>query len=243
MARKDWYYVHLPMLLAKRLDQFLQTPRAKSTGMTNKPELLRHVINKFLDEQEAFYNNIEYVEDFISEMKDCDHMIVSNEIRFKEIVNAFIKRGINYNQMNILLIYRKEEQKYLRTLDKIPNINSLFNSEEITIIPADDAFYNDRFFVEPIIKKLSSIMSLAKQKSKKGLNLLGTLPGKLIEEGRYNDAVGLEYTITEAVKTFEIPVTILCLYSSIPADLEDRLSEYHDIIIERRSPGLTAEMR
>jgi len=115
--------------------------------MTNKPELLRHVINKFLDEQEAFYNNIEYVEDFISEMKDCDHMILTfnNEIQFKEIVNAFIKRGINYNQMNILLIYRKEEQKYLRTLDKIPNINSLFNSQEITIIPADDGFYNGRF--------------------------------------------------------------------------------------------------
>src|SRR5215831_5494732 len=145
MARKDWYYLHLPKLLIKRLDQFLQTPRAKSTGMTNKSELLRHVINKFLDEQEAFYNNIEYVEDFISEMKERDHMTLTfnNEIQFKEIVNAFIKRGINYNQINILLIYRKEEQKYLRTLEKIPNINSLFNSQEITIIPADDGFHND----------------------------------------------------------------------------------------------------
>ena len=46
MARKDWYYMHLPKLLIKRLDQFLQTSRAKNTGMTNKPELLRHVINK-----------------------------------------------------------------------------------------------------------------------------------------------------------------------------------------------------
>jgi hypothetical protein len=70
-------------------------------------------------------------------------------------------------------------------------------------------------------------MSLAEQKSKKGLNFLGTLPGKLIEQGRYNDALGLEHT-----------VTILCLYNSIPVDLEDRLSEYHDIIIKHRSPGL-----
>jgi hypothetical protein len=242
MARKDWYYMHLPKLLVKRLDQFLQTPRAKSTGMTNKSELLRHVINKFLDEQEAFYNNIEYVEDFISEMKERDHMTLTfnNEIQFKEIINAFIKRGINYNQINILLIYRKEEQKYLRTLDQIPNINSLFNSQEITIIPADDGFHNGSFFVEPIIKRLSGIMSLAKQKSKKGLNVLGTLPGKLIEQGRYNDAVGLEHTFNEAIKTFEIPVTILCLYNSIPADLEDRLSEYHDIIIKRTSTGAIA---
>jgi hypothetical protein len=85
-------------------------------------------------------------------------------------------------------------------------------------------------------------MSLAQQESKKGLNLLSSLAGKLIEQGRYNDAIGLEHTVTEAVKTFEIPVTILCLYSSIPADLEDRLSEYHDIIIERRSPVLATHL-
>jgi hypothetical protein len=35
MGRKDWYYVHIPKLLIKRLDQFLQTPRAKSMGMVN----------------------------------------------------------------------------------------------------------------------------------------------------------------------------------------------------------------
>ena len=52
-------------------------------------------------------------------------------------------------------------------------------------------------------------MSLAKQRSKSGLNALGTLPGKLIEQGTYNDAVGLEHTFNEAIKTIEIPVTIL----------------------------------
>jgi hypothetical protein len=57
MDRKDWYYVHFP-----KLDQFLQTPRAKSMGMTNKSELLRHIINEFLDEQEAFYNKMESME-------------------------------------------------------------------------------------------------------------------------------------------------------------------------------------
>jgi hypothetical protein len=55
MGRKDWYYVQIPKLLIKRLDQFLQTPRAKSMGMVNKSELLRHVINEFFDEQEAFW--------------------------------------------------------------------------------------------------------------------------------------------------------------------------------------------
>ncbi|MGA9150114.1 MAG: hypothetical protein WBZ36_06030 [Candidatus Nitrosopolaris sp.] len=58
MGRKDWYNVHLPKLLTKRLDQFLETPRARSMGMSNKPDLLRHVINDFLEEQEVFYKNL-----------------------------------------------------------------------------------------------------------------------------------------------------------------------------------------
>ena len=70
MGRKDWYYVHLPKLLIKRLDQFLETPRARTMGMSNKPEVVRRVINEFLDDQEALYNNIDYIEDFILEMKD-----------------------------------------------------------------------------------------------------------------------------------------------------------------------------
>ena len=39
-------------------------------GMSNKPEVVRRVINEFLDDQEALYNNIDYIEDFILEMKD-----------------------------------------------------------------------------------------------------------------------------------------------------------------------------
>jgi hypothetical protein len=106
MGRKDWYYVHLPKLLTKRLDQFLQTPRAKSMGMSNKPELLRHVINQFLEEQEALYNKIDYAGDIILEMKDRDHVVFTynDESQFKEIINAHVKRGVDRNQINVLLI-------------------------------------------------------------------------------------------------------------------------------------------
>jgi hypothetical protein len=57
-------------------------------GMANKSELLRHVINKFLDEQEAFYNKMESVEDFVPEMKDHDHIVLTfnNESQFKELL-------------------------------------------------------------------------------------------------------------------------------------------------------------
>jgi hypothetical protein len=59
------------------------------------------------------------------------------------------------------------------------------------------------------------------------------LPTKLIEQGRYEDALQLENTFNEAIKGSEMPVTTLCLYKAVPENLEDRFSEYHDLIIKR----------
>jgi metal-responsive CopG/Arc/MetJ family transcriptional regulator len=188
MGRKDWYYVHLPKLLIKRLDQFLQTPRAKSMGMSSKPELLRRMINQFLDEQEALYNKMDYVSDIILEMKDRDHIVFtySNESQFKEIVNAYVKRGIDRNQINVLLIYTKEQQKFIESIDSVKDVSSLFNSQDIMIIPADEGFYDDdSFSATPSLKGIGKIGELAKHKSKNGLNVLATLPTKLIEQGRH----------------------------------------------------------
>jgi metal-responsive CopG/Arc/MetJ family transcriptional regulator len=236
MGRKDWYYVHLPKLLIKRLDQFLQTPRAKSMGMSNKPELLRHMINQFLDEQEALYNKMDYVGDVILETKDRDHVIFTynNESQFKEIVNAHVRRGVDRNQINVLLIYTKEQQKFIESIDKVENVNLLFNSQDIIIISADECFSDDgSFSVMPSLNSMHNIVELAKQKSKNGLNVLATLPSKLIEQGRYEEALQLENVSDEAIKGLEMPITVLCLYKAVPENLEDRFSEYHDLIIKR----------
>ena len=242
MGRKDWYYVHLPKLLIKRLDQFLQTPRAKSMAMSSKPELLRHVINQFLDEQEALYNKMDYVSDIILEMRDRDHIVFTynNESQFKEIVNAYVKRGIDRNQINVLLIYTKEQQKFIGSIDRVENVNPIFNSQDIMIIPADEGFYDDgSFSAIPSLNRIRDIGELAKQKSKNGLNVLATMPTKLIEQGRYEDALQLENISNEAIKGFEIPITVLCLYKAVPENLEDRFSEYHDLII-KRSAAITS---
>jgi metal-responsive CopG/Arc/MetJ family transcriptional regulator len=236
MGRKDWYYIHFPKLLIKRLDQFLQTPRAKSMGMSSKPELLRHVINQFLDEQEALYNKMDNVGDIILEMKDRDHIVFTynDESQFKDIVNAYIKRGIDHNQINVLLIYTKEQQKFIESIETVKNVDFLLNSQDIITIPADDGFYDDgSFSAIPSLNSIRDIGELAKRKSKDGLNVLATLPTKLIEQGRYEDALQLENMSNEAIKGFEIPITVLCLYKAVPENLEDRFLEYHDLIIKR----------
>ena len=203
MGRQDWYYVHLPKLLIKRLDQFLQTPKAKSMGMSSKPELLRYLINGFLEGEEALYSKMNYVSEVILKMEDGDHDVFTynNELQFNEIVTAVIRRGIDRNQINVLLIYTKERQKFIEELDKLENVNLLFNSQDIMIIPVDEGFYdNGSFSAIPSLNNIHNIMELAKQKSKNGLNVLATLPSMLIQQGRYEDALRLESEFNGAIK-------------------------------------------
>jgi hypothetical protein len=101
------------------------------------------------------------------------------------------------------------------------------------IVPADECFYDDgSFSAIPSLNRMRDIGELAKQKSKNGINVLATMGTKLIEQGRYEDALQLENISSEAIKGFEIPITVLCLYKAVPENLEDRFSEYHDLKYE-----------
>jgi hypothetical protein len=55
---------------------------------------------------------------------------------------------------------------------------------------------------------MRDISELAKQKSKNGLNVLAISPTKLIEQGKYEDALQLENMANEAIKGFEMPITV-----------------------------------
>ncbi|HTH22708.1 MAG TPA: MEDS domain-containing protein [Nitrososphaeraceae archaeon] len=235
MGRRDWYYVHLPKLLIKRLDSFIETPRAKSMGMTNRPELLRRVINEFLEEQEKLYNSLESIEEFILEMKDYDHLVITfnDKTQLQEIVINFVKRGINNNNLNVLFITREEEPEFINVLNNMKNVNSLFRSEDIMIVNADDYLQGGTYLIEPVIKSLDTIREKAKGRSKSGLSVIGTPPGVLIEQGKYDEANNIEIQFHEAIQKSGIPATFLCLYKSLPQELEGRFSECHDLIVKR----------
>jgi hypothetical protein len=85
--------------------------------------------------------------------------------------------------MNVLLIYTKEQQKFLESIDQVKNVNFLFNSQDMIIIPADECFSDDgSFSAMPSLNSMRNIVELAKQKSRNELNVLATLPTKLIEQ-------------------------------------------------------------
>src|SRR5919202_6299458 len=94
----------------------------------------------------------------------------NNESQFKEIVNAYVRRGIDRNQINVLLIYTKEQGKFIESIDAVQNVNFLFNSQDTMIIPSDECFYDDGSFSPmPSLNRMLDISELAKKKSKNGL--------------------------------------------------------------------------
>jgi len=93
------------------------------------------------------------------------------------------------------------------------------------MIPVEESAGNDSVWLDHVLKKLSDTVTLANNGLKAGLNVLGTVPGKLIEQGRYD----------EAMKEYETPITVICLYKSIPVILNERVPEYHDLIIKNKN--------
>ena len=128
LGRKDWDYIGIPKLLTKRLENFLKTPQAKKSGIYKKSELLRNAIIQYLDEQEKRLDNMESIDDFIVDMKEGDHILITynNNQQLSEIVSSSTKRSIDKNQLFVLFISKQEEVLFLQAMEKTMDINYSF---------------------------------------------------------------------------------------------------------------------
>lgn len=236
MGRKDWAYVNLPKLLLKRMDKFLEGRQARQLGIFNKSELVRNLVNEFLLEQEKHYDGMDSIDEFISEVEYGDHLaiILNDEKQFDELVYAYAKRGIAMNAINVLLGNRIDEPRFLRALKQIKNVDSLFNSEEIFYLYTDDYFHDGRFYVKPLFKKLDDLIELAKNKSMKGLFVLGYFSGRVYDEGgSFEEVNSYESMWHEKAKENSLSVSVMCLYRSLSESHEERLGRCHHVILKR----------
>ena len=236
MGRKDWEYIGVPKLLANRLESFLKTPYAKKSGIFNKSELLRNAIIKYLEEQEKHFNNIISIDEFIFEVKEGDHILVtySNNQQLSEIVISYLKRSISNNELFVLFISKQQENIFVHSMGKIGDITTLYNKQEIIIIHTDDHYVEGNYSMDSIFTKFNEIKQVAQSKSKSGLNIIATIAGDLFTRQKYNDAISIESKCHKSINTvFDFPVTLLCLYKSIPEEFEEISLENHDVVLKK----------
>jgi len=234
LGRKDWDYIGVPKILVRRLENYLKTPHAKRSGIFNKYELLRNAIIKYLEEQEKHLNNIESVDDFIFEMREGDHILVTynNNQQLSEIVSSSMKRSIDKNQLFILFISRKQEIVFLQAMEKAGDINPLLNDQDIIINHTDDHYIAGNYSIDSFFVKLNDIKKIAKKNSKTGLNIISTIEGDLFTSKKYDDTISIESKCHKSMNLSDIPFTLLCLYKSLPEEFEDISLENHDLILK-----------
>jgi metal-responsive CopG/Arc/MetJ family transcriptional regulator len=188
LGREDWDYIGVPKLLVKRLENFLKTPQAKKPGIFNKSEFLRNAIIKYLEEQEKHLDNIDSIDDFIFEMKEGDHILVTynNNQELSEIVISSLKRSIDKNQLFVLFISKQQEEIFVHAMEKIGDITTLYNKQDIIIIYTDDHYVEGKYSMDSIFAKFNEIKQLTQRNLKSGINIIATIAGDLFSRLNQN---------------------------------------------------------
>lgn len=165
-------------------------------------------------------NNIteeKFTKKSISNMRDGEHLAIvfKRESDLEEIIANFVKRGIKNNQLNVIAMFREEESKYRKFLTKNKiNLKTLEESNQISFVFFDDLFKGKVLgsTFDPILDALYIASEIVKKTGKSGLNIIGTLAGKLHSLKKYEDCYYIEKHWHKLLPNFGIPMTLLCPY-------------------------------
>lgn len=171
----------------------------------------------------------------ISDMNERDHIAANctKDAEIEEIITNFVLRGIMHNQINFWLVKKYEKEIWLAILKKAGiDVNCLINSQELIILDSDEIFSEAPFSFNPIHGHLENLKSLIRDKQKSGINVIGTLAGTLFSQARFSDCTNIERNWHEVIETFEIPITLLCLYNSSMSE------KYQSVLIGVHNVGM-----
>ncbi|MDA4117179.1 MAG: ATP-binding protein [Thaumarchaeota archaeon] len=167
---------------------------------------------------------------------DGDHLAVSytDESKLASEISDFINRGTKRNQTNVLLVTSDEAERYLEFLREVgTEVNKLLSSGDLVIEPID-ALLDEKQPVNVakqwVAKKVAGFGDSARVRRKTGLNILGSIAGNLVKQGRYEECLSLEQFWHEFILRSDIPITLLCPYDAVPPELELPLQEAHTTV-------------
>jgi hypothetical protein len=68
MARQDWTYIQISKQMAEALDKFLKTDTAKKYSLSDKNQLVRYLIIRFLEKYQKEYGLLISSKDIIKNL-------------------------------------------------------------------------------------------------------------------------------------------------------------------------------
>lgn len=178
------------------------------------------------------------ITDVIGQLKNRDHLAVvfDDDSQLEQIITGFANRGLKYNQTNVFFVYGGEEAKYREYISKSGIGPESSADERDAVIVLNDKLSDERGVpsFENIARELSVVKESAVKRGKTGLNIAGTIGGRLLLQENYNHCIYLENRCEELVSSFDFPLTVLCLYSSAVSRIaQDLLGRYHNRGVRR----------
>jgi DcmR-like sensory protein len=173
----------------------------------------------------------------VAHMKNRDHFafIYTDELQIGEVISDFVKRGLDYGQINVFFCTVDEAQRFSNSLKRSGvEVDKLLASSEIVIVPIDVLLQEEQFSVitDTVSDHLEVLSNLVRKNGKKGLNIVGRIAGNLAKQGRDQDVLSMEKFWIETVRSSNIPITLLWPYEYLyptlvpPLQLFDHYSLY-----------------
>jgi signal transduction histidine kinase len=169
-------------------------------------------------------------------LMDRDHLAVSyaNQSQLASEISDFVKRGMNRNQINILLVTGAEAERYVSFLrESGTDVDKLLDSRDLVIEQIDALLEKGQPIAltkEWVTRKVIAFADTARARRKTGLNILGNIAGNLVKQGRYDECLSLERFWHEFISRSETPITLLCPYDAVPEEVQLPLQEAHTTV-------------
>ncbi len=169
-------------------------------------------------------------------LNDHDHVAVSysNFEEIKGIISYSILSGIEKNQINLWFVQKDEMMGWLEILEQNGiNVTQLIQASELIIIDQNEiCLNNSSASFNSIFDRFQNLKNIVIQKQKNGINVISTCTGNLFLNGKFHDCLDIEIKCHQILESFDIPITLLCLYHS-------KITEKHQLeLIEVHNCGL-----
>jgi DcmR-like sensory protein len=153
-----------------------------------------------------------------------DHFIMNytHEEEFLTLLVTFLQRGIKNKCINVIVVTEDEK----RQIESFLNYSKNYHHDQSTVAFFDNN--NTLLVTDPeLIGDLNSVSSLSfqpfanilnqatqqvTQKQMSGLNIVGTIAGRLYGKGRFEECLQIENMWHETIRQFSILITLMCTY-------------------------------
>lgn len=140
----------------------------------------------------------------LSTAQDGDHFTMSyaGKEEFSNLLVTFLQRGTQNNCLNVLIISEDEKRRlgsFLNSFRECRDKSEAGSMPDDTVIMTHAELYGDELdsaslplSFQPIMNGMAQARQLAIQKQKSGLNVVGTVAGRLFSMGRFDECLQIE---------------------------------------------------